>query len=101
MIKHIDMVTFHEDADPDAIKAFIAMAPGALARGPFRSFVCGAGVKALATAADWGFIADVDSEDDVRAWTTCEAHDEMLTYVKPISAGGANMQMLDPVASAI
>jgi hypothetical protein len=101
MIKHIVTVNFREDADPETVKAFLAMAPGALARGPFRSVVYGSGVKALPTGADWGFIADIESEDDVRAWTTCDAHREMVTLVRQISSGGANMQMVDPVAADV
>jgi hypothetical protein len=101
MIKHIVTVTFRDDADPEIVKAFLAMAPDALARGPFRSVIHGSGVRVVPNGADWGFIADVDSEDDVRAWTKCEAHAEMVAYVRQISAGGANMQMVDPVATPI
>lgn len=94
MIKHIVTVTFRDDADPEAIRSFLEMAPGALARGPFRSVVSGSGIRTLNNAADWGFIADVDSEDDVHEWVACAAHTEILTYVRPISSGGANMQMV-------
>jgi hypothetical protein len=99
MIKHIVTVTFREDADPETIRTFLEIAPDALARGPFRSVIYGSGIRTLSNGADWGFIADVDSEDDVHAWVASGAHAEMVSYVRQISSGGANMQMVDPVTS--
>ena len=50
-------------------------------------------MRTLNNGADWGFIADVDS-GRVHEWVACAAHTAMWTYVRPISSGGANMQMV-------
>jgi hypothetical protein len=99
-MKHIIMVNFREDAEPDAVGAFLDQAAKSLSRGPFKSVVFGAGEKVFASSMDWGFVADVDSAEDVNVWSACAAHDEMLAKLQPIVGSLSTMSMPEAVRAA-
>jgi Stress responsive A/B Barrel Domain len=93
-MKHVVLLYFKEDADPEAIKRFIDLVPGLLADGPFLSYSCGETARGLASSANWGFIAEVEDAASIQAWVDCEPHQQMIELTKPILSRTSNIQFV-------
>ncbi|HVX22610.1 MAG TPA: hypothetical protein VHB02_14780 [Acidimicrobiales bacterium] len=93
MLLQVVVVKWKEDADPDLIKEFLAFAPTAMERGPFRSYTEGATVGVMASSWDWGFVAELERPEDVDVWINCDAHVELNEKIKPIRGEVCNIQL--------
>ena len=92
-MKLLILITWKPDADPAAIEAFLQTAPEQLAAGPFVSFEHGTTMNPStasdkrspkgALLADWGWIAELSS-DDSKLWSTSEPHRQMEEKLAPI-----------------
>ncbi len=91
-MKHIVLITIRHDADPRDVSALVARAPSILARGPFTSAQAGVGAGSLPGAAQWGFIAEAESAEDVRAWSQSTAHEALLRLLEPVMESAATIQ---------
>jgi hypothetical protein len=97
MFLHIVLARFRTDADPADLQAFLDDAPGALASAPFRIRALGPDLNlGITSSADWGYVAEVENPDDLRAWEEAPEHVALRDRMLRIRDSVLNVQL--PVA---
>jgi hypothetical protein len=91
-MKLVVLASWKPGSTDEDIKAYIEAAPGIIARGPFKWFEIGIGLKLIPNASDWGFIAEFAEGATPADWLSCEAHAQLVAKVLPIKGDTSSLQ---------
>jgi hypothetical protein len=92
---HVVLVTFKADVARAEVDAWTSEMATTLAKAPFRlrASADSAPLGILPSAADWGYIAEVATEEDLKSWEQDEGHLNAARKLAPLRAMVMNIQL--------
>jgi hypothetical protein len=93
-VKIVFLAQWKPGCDRTAIDEFLAIASEALAKGPFKAYEHGVGLRIAqgrARSADWGFVIEIEP-GEVERWRASQAHEALGLALRPIFGEGMTIE---------